>query len=59
MNNGFEGCIQYFKLNEKVFNISFPSNDITNGADIGILTSINKCQKNNFFIEKKLRGRSR
>jgi hypothetical protein len=36
MDKGFEGCIQYFKFNEKILNISFPSQDILNGADIGI-----------------------
>lgn len=37
MDNGFEGCLQYLKLNDKVLNISFPSNDIINGADLGKL----------------------
>ena len=30
----FEGCIQYLQLNNKVFNITFPSNDIVNGLNI-------------------------
>lgn len=34
MHNSFEGCIQYLKLNQKVFNISFPSKDILNGENI-------------------------
>ena len=35
MNEGFEGCIQYLKFNQKVFNISFPSEDIVNGENLG------------------------
>lgn len=35
IDKGFEGCLQYLKLNDKVLNISFPSNDILNGVDIG------------------------
>lgn len=30
----FEGCIQYLKINQKVINTSFPSNDILNGVNI-------------------------
>ena len=35
MTEGFDGCIQYLKLNHKIYNISFPSKDILNGGDIG------------------------
>ena len=35
MTRGFEGCIQYLRINEREFNLSFPSPDILNGADIG------------------------
>ena len=34
MDNGFEGCIQYLKFNNKEFNITFPSQDILNGENI-------------------------
>jgi hypothetical protein len=34
MSEGFQGCIQYFRINNRVFNISLPSNDIKNGLGI-------------------------
>lgn len=35
MNDGFQGCIQFLKINDKSFNLSFPSQDIKNGVNIG------------------------
>lgn len=41
METGFEGCIQYIRFDEKFLNISFPSNDIINGGDIGKFSGSN------------------
>jgi hypothetical protein len=33
-SEGYQGCVQYFKVNGQVLNISLPSNDVKNGLGI-------------------------
>lgn len=35
ITDNFHGCIQYLKLKNQLMNLSFPSRDIKNGANIG------------------------
>jgi hypothetical protein len=46
MKKGFHGCIQFIKINNKIVNISFPSDAIQNGV------SITECPQNECNYER-------
>jgi hypothetical protein len=52
MVNGFSGCIQHLRINNKIFDLSFPSVDILNGA------SIHECNHNE-CLENSCANRAR
>ena len=52
MLDSFSGCIQHLRINNKIFDLSFPSFDLLNGADI------DECN-NNECLQKSCSNRAR